>query len=202
MKTFYNIISIIFQPLFMPTFGIMMLMNMDVYQTLPALWRWIAIVGTFIFTGILPAIPILLMMKRGEVNDLFISKREERTMPYLFSLLAYVFWSLFMWRTLTFIPSFISAMGIGSAVSIFIIVIINLRWKISAHLAGIGGLSGALFGVCFRMAINPISLLTLLLFISAVVAISRIGLKAHTPEQTLAGFALGFVCVFLPCLFF
>ena len=199
---FYNIISLVFQPLLMPTFGMIMLMNMDVFSPLPAQWRWIAIVGTFVFSGILPAIPILLMLKRGEVNDLFISKREERTMPYLFSLLAYVFWSLFMWRTLTFIPTFITAMGIGSAISIFIIIVINLKWKISAHLAGIGGLTGALFGVCYRMAINPILMLTMLLFISALVAISRIGLKAHTPGQTLAGFVVGFVCVFIPSLFF
>ena len=69
---------------------------MDVYTTLPLLWRWITIVGTFIFTGILPAIPIFLMIKKGDVNDIFISKREERTMPYLFSFMAYVFWVLFL----------------------------------------------------------------------------------------------------------
>jgi len=125
MKNFHKIISLIFQPLLMPTFGMILMMNMDVFSPMPLRWRLIAIIGTFIFTGLLPALPIWLMMKRGEVNDLFISKREERTMPYLFSFMAYVFWALFMWRTLQF-PIFIVAMGMGSAVSIFIIVFINL----------------------------------------------------------------------------
>jgi len=201
MKNFHKIISLIFQPLLMPTFGMILMMNMDVFSPMPLRWRLIAIIGTFIFTGLLPALPIWLMMKRGEVNDLFISKREERTMPYLFSFMAYVFWALFMWRTLQF-PIFIVAMGMGSAVSIFIIVFINLKWKISAHAAGMGGLCGAIFGVSYRVAINPVWLICVILLISALVAFSRLELKAHTPGQVLAGYAVGFVAVFTPCFFF
>jgi membrane-associated phospholipid phosphatase len=201
MIKFHKTISLVFQPLLMPTYAMLLLMNMDIFLLLPLQWRLTAIVGTFIFTGILPAMPIWLMMKRGEVNDLFISKREERTMPYLFSLMAYFFWALFMWRTLQF-PLFIVAMGMGSSVSILIIVLINLKWKISAHAAGIGGLSGAIFGVCYRTAINPVWLLILVLFISGIVSLSRLELKAHTPGQVLAGYVVGFIMVFTPCFLF
>ena len=201
MIKFHKTISLVFQPLLMPTYAMILLMNMNIFLLLPLRWRLIAIVGTFIFTGVLPALPIWLMMKRGEVNDLFISKREERTMPYLFSLMAYFFWALFMWRTLQF-PLFIVAMGMGSALSILIIVLINLKWKISAHAAGIGGLSGAIFGVCYRTAINPVWLLVLFLFISGVVSLSRLELKAHTSGQVLAGYVVGFIMVFTPCFSF
>ncbi|MBP6662646.1 MAG: hypothetical protein KA172_06135 [Paludibacter sp.] len=201
MKTFYKAITLIFQPLLMPTFGMMILMNMTFFVGLPPLWRWISIIGTFIFTAVLPAIPILMMLRKGEINDLFISKKEQRTMPYLISFLAYVFWSMFMWRTLQF-PMFIVAMGIGSAVSIITITVINLKWKISAHLGGVGGLTGAVFGVCYRMAINPLMFLIVILAISALVALARMELKAHTPGQVLAGFVVGFLAVFLPCIFF
>jgi len=201
MKTFYKAITLIFQPLLMPTFGMIILMNMTFFVGLPPLWRWISIIGTFIFTAVLPAIPILVMLRKGEINDLFISKKEERTMPYLFSFLAYVFWSMFMWRTLQF-PMFIVAMGIGSAISIIAITVINLKWKISAHLGGVGGLTGAVFGVCYRMAINPLPFLIVILAISALVALARMELKAHTPGQVLAGFVVGFLAVFLPCIFF
>jgi hypothetical protein len=96
MKKFYEIVSLVFQPLLMPTYAMILLINMDVFTSLPIFWRCVAVIGTLLFTGILPAVPILLMMKRGEVNDLFISKKEERTMPYLFSFMAYVFWALFI----------------------------------------------------------------------------------------------------------
>ncbi len=201
MKILYNIVTYIFQPILVPTYGMILLMNMDVFSPLSLFWRLIAIIGTFIFTGLLPAIPVLLLMRRGEVHDIFISNREERTMPYLFSFMAYVFWALFMWRTMQF-PMFLVGMGIGSAISIFIIIFINMKWKISAHVAGMGGLSGAIFGVCYRLAINPVWLFIIVLTASAIVALSRIELKAHTPLQTLAGFAIGFVSVFVPCFFF
>lgn len=201
MKKIYEIISLVFQPLLMPTYAMLLLINTDVFSFMPILWRWIAIIGTFLFTGILPAVPILLLMKRGQVNDLFISKKEERTMPYLFSFMAYVFWALFMWRTLQF-PTFIVAMGMGSAASILIIVFINLKWKISAHTAGMGGLCGAVFGVCYRMGINPLWLFVVILVISAFVSLSRLELKVHTPAQVFTGFLIGFSLVFTPCFFF
>jgi hypothetical protein len=201
MNKFHKIISIVFQPLLMPTFGMILLMSMSVFSILPSSWRWIAIGGTFVFTAILPAIPIFLMYRRGEVSDVFISKRDERTMPYLYSFLSYFFWALFLWRTMQF-PLFIVAMGVAAGLAIFIIVFINLKWKISAHLAGMGGLSGAVFGVSYRMAINPLWLFVLLFTISGLVAISRIELRAHTPFQVLAGFALSFLLVFSACLIF
>lgn len=201
MKKFHEIISLVFQPLLMPTYAMILLMNMDIFTIMPLFWRMVAITGTLLFTGLLPAIPILLMMKHGEVNDLFISKKEERTMPYLFSLLAYVFWALFMWRTLQF-PTFIVAMGVGSAASILVVILINMRWKISAHATGIGGFCASIFGVCYRTAINPVWLFVVILIISGLVALSRLELKAHTPSQVLVGYILGFALVFAPCFFF
>lgn len=200
MIKFHKIISLVFQPLLMPTYAMLLLMNMDIFLILPLHWRLTAIIGTFLLTGILPAVPILLMIKRGDVKDLFISRREERTLPYIFTFIAYICWVIFMWRMLHF-PVFIVLMGFGSALSIFIIVIINLKWKISAHLAGMGGLWGAIIGVCYRTGINPVWLFALVLFISALVAFSRLELKAHTPGQTLAGFAVGFSMVFIPAFF-
>lgn len=195
MKNFYKLISILFQPLLMPTFAIALLMNIDLFTMIPAVWRWIAIIGTFVFTALLPAVPIYMMMRRGEVNDLFISKREERTMPYLFTFMAHVFWALFLWRTMQ-MPLFIVAMSMSSALSILAILFINLRWKISAHMTGIGGFVGSVFAVCYRLAINPLWFLAAILAISGLVALSRIELKAHTPLQTLAGFIVGFGMVF------
>lgn len=199
MKKFHNIISLVFQPLFMPTIGMIMLINLDIFNAIPLLWRVIAVVGTFIFTGLMPAVPILLLLKKGDVSDLFISKREQRTMPYLFSFLSYAFWTLFLLRVLK-LPLFIVAVGIGTTLSILLITFINFKWKISAHLSGIGGLAGGVFGVCYRLAYNPYWFLISILAISALVAYSRIELKAHTPGQTLAGFSLGFASVFIPSI--
>lgn len=199
MRKFHNIISFVFQPLLMPTYGMALLINLELFELIPFIWRLIAIAGTFIFTGLMPAAPILLLLRKGDVSDLFISKREQRTLPYLFSFVSYLFWTLFLFRVLK-LPMFMVAIGIGTSLSILLITLINLKWKISAHLSGIGGLAGGVFGICYRMAYNPVWFLILIFAISSLVAFSRIELKAHTPGQTLAGFSLGFLSVFLPCM--
>ena len=201
MKIFFKIISYVFQPLLMPLFGIILLMQTPVFRIFSSAYHWIVISGTLLFTAVLPALPILMMMRKGHIRDLFISKREERTMPYLFAILAYVFWVMFLWRTLQF-PMTLLIYAIGCVFSLFAMTLINLRWKISAHLTGIGGLVGAVFGVCYHMAINPVWLFVTVIIISGLVAISRLYLKAHTLGQVIAGYVLGFIVVFVPGIFF
>ncbi|OJV40514.1 MAG: hypothetical protein BGO29_10375 [Bacteroidales bacterium 36-12] len=197
MRKFLKVISFVFQPLLMPTFGVLFLLCTNLMLFYNESWKWIALSGTFIFTALLPAMPIIMMMRSGQIKDLYISKREQRTFPYLFALLAYVFWTFFMWQVLN-MPFFIVAMGIGSILSIVIITLINTKWKISAHLSGIGGLTGGVFSYSYVMGINPVWLFVSMFLLSGLTALSRIELKAHTPGQTLAGFTLGFIMVFVP----
>lgn len=201
MRTFLKVISYVFQPLLMPLYGIIILLQTPLFQYFTFWYHVIAIGGTILFTAILPALPIVWMMHKGDIKDLFISKREERTMPYLFSMLAYVFWVLFLWRTLNF-PLSLLIYPIGCVVSIVAMTFINLKWKVSAHLTGIGGLIGGIFGVSYQMALNPLWLFILAIVISGLVAISRVYLKAHTMGQVIVGFLLGFILVFVPGLFF
>ncbi len=197
MLKFYKAVSFALQPLLMPTFGIILLVLSPLGGYFTSTWKWFAVGGTFVFTALMPATPILMMLRSGQIKDLYISKKEQRTMPYLFSLIAYVFWTLFMWRILK-MPLFLVFMGLGSTLSILVITLINTRWKISAHLSGVGGLAGGVFAYAYIMCINPLGLLVLMVLLSGLTALSRIELKAHTPGQTLAGFTVGFFMVFLP----
>jgi membrane-associated phospholipid phosphatase len=200
MLRFHKIVSFVLQPLLMPTFGIILLVMSPLGTYFTSIWKWFAVGGTFVFTALLPATPILMMLRSGQIKDLYISKKEQRTLPYLFSMIAYFFWTLFMWRVLK-MPLFLVFMGVGSILSLVIITLINTRWKISAHLSGIGGLSGGVFAYSYLMGVNPLGLLILILLLSGLTALSRIELKAHSPGQTLAGFTVGFLMVFLPPLF-
>ena len=197
MLKFHKAVSFAMQPLLMPTFGIILLVLSPLGMYFTSIWKWFAVGGTFVFTALMPAMPILLMLRSGQIRDLYISKREQRTMPYILSMIAYLFWTIFMWRILK-MPLFLVFMGVGSTLSLVVITLINIRWKISAHLSGIGGLTGAIFAYAYIMCINPLGLMILMILLSGLTAFSRMELKAHTPGQTLAGFAVGFGMVFLP----
>ena len=198
MKLFYKILSAIFQPFLMPTFTMIWLMTTPILsQILPIQYKITAIALTAFFTGMMPLFAIFMLMKQGQVSDINISDQKQRTIPYLFAFLAYMFWWVFLWRTLR-MPAFISSVAIASAISLIIIMLINLKWKISAHLCSIGGAFAFVVGVSYHFALNPVLLIIVLLIITALVAIARVELKQHTVTQTLAGFAVGFVCVIIP----
>lgn len=196
-KKIHQLISIVFQPLLMPTFGVLILMFSNLSFYYPQQWKWFALGGTFVFTTLIPLVPMLIMFGRGRIQDLFISKREDRTLPYIFTLISYIFWNFFLWNVLK-LPFFVVAMGIASTLSIVVIMLVNLKWKISAHMAGIGGLVGAVFSYCSVMGVNPTWLLISLFVVSGLVALSRLELKAHTPGQIIAGYLVGFCVVFIP----
>ena len=184
--------------MFVCTYGVLWMINQYGFSSLPLQWQLTAIVGTVTFTCIIPLIPTYILIRQGIISDMYIKDKKQRTMPYVFSVVSYSFWVMFLLRTLH-LPFTIVVAGVGAVVALIVIMIVNFKWKISAHLCGMGALLGFVSGVSFIMAVNPLETMVLILCLAALTALSRIGLKAHTPLQTLIGFVVGFLFVFLPC---
>lgn len=199
-KKFHHFISFVLQPLLIPTYAVLILLfsNMSIYY--PKQWKYFALGGTFVFTALIPLIPMLILYGRGLINSMYITKREERTLPYIFTFISYVFWNFFLWNVLK-LPFFFVVMGVSATASILITLLINLKWKISAHMGGIGGLTGAVVAYCMLMGSNPVGLIVSLFILVGLTALARLELKAHTPAQVVAGFLLGFFSVFAPVIF-
>ena len=90
---------------------------------------------------------------------------------------------------------------VGATLSLMLIFLINFFWKISAHMAGIGGLCGGVFACALSFQSNPVALICILILISGAFGYSRLYLRAHTMGQVICGYVLGFACVFSPYIF-
>ena len=200
MRLVAKIISILFHPLLIPTYGTLLLFTTARFATVPLLPK--IIVGTTVLccTAILPALIIFLFLKLGKISSLELEERKERTRPYLYSIVAYLFCAYYLWQVN--MPKWFVLMVVGSAVSLLVLLLVNLRWKISAHLAAMGGLLAGIFVVAFHYVLNPNLLVIIVLFVSAAVAASRIILEAHTPGQTLMGFLTGFLLILISGMLF
>lgn len=193
MRLIAKIISILLHPLLIPTYGVLLLFTTARFIAVPLLPKLIVAVTVFCCTAIIPALIIFLFLKLGKVTSLEITNRQERTRPYLYSLITYLFCAYYLWKVN--MPFWFVMMVAGSALSILILLLVNLRWKMSAHLSAMGGLLAGIFVVAIHYVINPYMLIIGTLFASAAVGSARVILNAHTPEQTLAGFFNGFFCV-------
>lgn len=194
IKKISRIISVIFQPIFIPTIGISLLILSDpVFALLNTIQKVTIAFCIFLTTGIIPALIVVLGMATGNVSDGFISNRRERTWPYVISLLGYL--GGCYWLHAISLPSFYIAPLIGSGISIIILTLINLKWKISAHGTAMGGLTGGIIAYSFLTGINPLLLICSSILISSLVCSSRMILKAHTFGQVTSGWILGFFAV-------
>ena len=86
----------------------------------------------------------------------------------------------------------INILPVARVVSVFFV---NMWWKISAHMSGIGGLLGGVLTTTYYFKENAMWLYIALFIISGMVAFSRLKLKAHSLGQLFAGFLVGLVCV-------
>lgn len=157
----------------------------------------------FSFSFVLPVINIYILYRLNRVSSLRMENQSERTFPYVLTSCFY-FGLFYLFLDLSVWPS-IKVLIFGGGLSVLLTAIINLRYKISAHMVGAGGLLGSLIVVSYVLKYNAVPQIAVLVLIAGLIATCRLYLKAHQPKQIYAGFFLGLltqVSVFLGFLIF
>jgi len=87
---------------------------------------------------------------------------------------------------------------IGSAtISLFILTLVTIKYNISLHAAGSGGLFGFLLAITLRLGLfSPLSLYGSVL-IAGMAGASRLKQNAHKPEEIYLGYLAGFTLCFV-----
>ena len=187
-----NIISYIFHPLLMPTLGLIIIFNSGSYlSNIPFEYKRMAYITVFIGTFILPLsiIPFFLFGKL--VSTIKMGTRGERVLPLTITALLY--YICFYIIAKSSIGPVITVFLLASAIVVTLVLGISFFWKISAHLAGLGGITGLILGLSFRLKADLMAYLLIILAITGLVALARLLLDEHTPSQVYTGFLLGLI---------
>lgn len=194
LKTAAKFFSYVFHPLIIPTLGMIIIFNSNSYVNfaIPYELKKAVIILVGLSTFIIPTLFTLFLQNRGYIQTLEMETTKERVIPYGFTVIFYFFTIYMMMKAA--IPPIIFNFMVGALVSVILAFIVNLKWKISAHMIGIGGLTGALIASSFLLNVNLLSYITLSILISGLVASSRLILNAHNPSQLIIGFLTGMVC--------
>jgi len=144
-----------------------------------------AILMLFIVTGI-PLAYLLIGRKRGWVSDMELSRREERPCFIFVSLSSDLLALGILW--LANGPHLLEVIILTYLCLATIMFTISIFWKISLHMAGVGGFSTALFFVFGVPALWAFLSLPL-------VAWARLHRRKHTPAQLAAGAMAGIAIV-------
>lgn len=194
LKTAAKFFSYVFHPLIIPTLGMIIIFNSNSYVNfaIPFELKKAVVILVGLSTFVIPTLFTLFLQNRGYIKTIEMETTKERVIPYGFTVIFYFFTIYMMIKAP--IPPIIFNFMIGALVSVILAFVVNLKWKISAHMIGIGGLVGALIATSFLLNVNLISYITLSIFVAGLVASSRLILNAHSPNQLIVGFLIGMIC--------
>ena len=184
-----------FHPILAPFYGFLILLDVSILQIMPQVYRNLLLLIVLIFTTIIPIIFIFILKKLKVISSVALRERKERLIPYIIIIACYIFCTVLLLKFR--LPGWSLGMLIGSCFSLVTLLIVNLKWKISAHATGLGGILACIMYLYFFQACVSIDFLSLVILITGAVGSARVFLGRHTIAQVIAGYANGFAWVLL-----
>ncbi len=192
MKQIATILSALFHPLLMPTYGMAIALYTSYMRIFGNKLLGSTFAGILLTTCILPTLAIFTLYKTRFISDFRLHNRTERTLPYILCFGCYTLGYLFLYRL--GVPRWILSFMACAIVSLAIVLIINRYWKISAHMTAAGALVALVLLMSFsRLMLTPfiLPLQVTVILLAGAIGSARILLGQHTLAQVAAGFLLG-----------
>lgn len=192
-----HIFSWILSPILVPTYGVILSLWVTVLCVLPLGVRWNVVIMTSLITAFLPALAIFLLYKFKAISDPGLNNRGERYVPYGITCVCYILATWYLVRIHA--PQWMWMFMVGAATATLVCVTVNVWWKISAHMAALGGLVGLMFRIMTDgLGVVPMwGVTTCGILLLGILGTSRLLLERHTFWQVVAGTAVGFASVYL-----
>ncbi|MGN0224285.1 MAG: hypothetical protein ACI4AM_09725 [Muribaculaceae bacterium] len=197
-----QIVSDICSPLLVPTYGTALAMWFTNLRAVPEVYRLIVTAIVAFITAGIPLATVLVLMRRGRVSDMPITRRGERIAPMWVASMCYVGTSFLLGYFGC--PMWLRLFMCGAGIATVIALIITIFWKISAHTTGMGGLVALVLWTTLHgiADLGAMILLSVVVLLCGLVATARLRLERHTFAQVITGALLGFtVCFFTVSLF-
>lgn len=194
-----KIISFILHPVLVPTLGIFLLLHSGFYFSFLT-WeakRFVLMIVLFT-TAILPLLIFSLLSVSPKISLSF-ETGNQRVLALLLCSVSYYIGYLLLSRINAY-PVF-KVLLIASVLVIVILLILSVKWKISGHMAALGGLTGSLLALSFRTGSNPVWAIVSVIIASGLAGTARLVLGENKLWHLEAGYGIGFSVLYLVIYF-
>ena len=197
MEKISKAISFIYHPLIIPTLGMIVLFNSGSYLSyLPYDMKKGMLLIVFLCTYLIPLIFVPYLLYHKWLLNVQMENRRERYVPLLVSFILNAF-CYYLIRRIPGIPQMYYVFILSCLVGVLVTMLITLRYKISIHMVGAGGLVALIGFLAFHMKVDLQFYLAISLVLAGLTGTARLILKAHTPDQIYSGFLTGLAVVLL-----
>lgn len=192
-----QILSVVFHPLFMPTWAYAVLVGFGdpVQHEQDTLWVFIYALYIFGITFVFPAVIFRLMLEMRMISALHMPLRNERHVPILVT--AIFFYLLFQLSANWEIDPIFRLYMLGATMLSLVAMLINYWWKISLHTLGVGALFGGVTTLSLYFSPAYFQVLPAVVVVAGATGYARLSLRAHAQSEVYAGLFVGFTLIFM-----
>ena len=187
-----RMVSAVFTPFSIPFLAFLILFLFSYLSIMPIQYKLIVLGIVYCFTIMIPVLAIFIFKKINGFSAQELGERKKRYVPFFLTITSYVFCLLMMNRLN--IPWYMSGIILAALIMKVICIVVNLKWKLSEHMAGAGAVIGGLVAFSALFGYNPVWWLCLFILVAGVLGTARIILGHHTLGEVMGGFAVGFIC--------
>ncbi|MEN8226138.1 MAG: hypothetical protein ABFS05_12345 [Bacteroidota bacterium] len=201
-KRIARAISIVFHPLFIPTYFIAVLMNLNVFFALmiPAEAKWKILLLVLLTSAVFPMLILYSMYRFKLIKSLNMDSKEERLYPYAATSIFFFLATYMIWQ-INISPVYYYVMLAASMLAV-LTLLINIYWKISAHTVSMGGILGIMVALQSVLLIDILWLIAITLMLAGLVGFARLRAGTHTQAQVYLGYILGYLLSFFLVMYF
>jgi hypothetical protein len=191
-----KIISLVFHPVFIPLYGLMILMSAPTFLGyLPLEIKKILFIVVLVNNVLIPLALLPLYRLRNLISSYTLEDRRERIIPLLTASILYCTTSFIVFNYQ--IPFFLKSFIFATSVLSIVVSMINFWWKISIHAVGAGALTATVVVLSMKMYTPLTSYLISVIIVGGLILSSRLKLNSHNPAQVWLGFLIGLLVISL-----
>ena len=191
MIMFAKAYSAIFSPFYAPFWAFMWLFLFSYLRMWPLGYKAFIMGIVVMFTIIIPRLTIDLFRRINKWTHWQLSHREHRYMPYFITIASYIACVVLFMQLNTAL--FMRGMILATLATSLVCALLNVWWKVSTHMASMGGLFGTVIAFSYLFYFNPLIPMCCMLMLAGVMGTSRMLLRQHSLAQVIVGFLIGAV---------
>jgi hypothetical protein len=195
-------ISWLFHPLLVSNLVLVLLFRLDpgMWHALPPKVLASILAMAFGITLAIPAGLTWLMYRFRIIRSIYMPGREERMFPLLVTGIFY-YATYYLFRGMH-LPMLYSAYMLAVTSLCILLIVANLFFKVSLHMAGMGATAGMFTGLALHYHLNLTWLIAALILLAGVTGMARLKLFTHHPAELYAGWVMGAAVMFLTGMYF
>jgi hypothetical protein len=190
MRRAAEILSVVFHPLFIPLYGLLIIYSSPTLLSfIPPQLKRMILVLVMANNVLLPIALAIVLYARGAIASLRARGRNERVLLLIFALVMYSLTAFVLLRIQ--VPSLFKAYLVSIAVVTLVTLLITIKYHISMHSVGFGGLLVLVIFMTVLYQISMVWQLFAVVLAGGAVMSSRIYLDDHSPAEVWSGFFTG-----------